>query len=470
MMPRVTKSGEILHSRMSGGILKRATVAVLLSGLFALLTLGLSGCGSSSSTPAAIGVGLTPSGAKSIDQAQTVPITAAVTNDSKSAGVTWTVSGTNGSQGTLTNPTTTSVTYNTPGSVTSAFTATVTATSVTDTTKLAVLKITVSPLPSVTTTSLAAATAGTAYSATLVEAGGTSPYTWTVTPATLPAGLSLNSSTGVVSGMPTGGSTGPYTFKITDAAGQSASSPAIAFTVAAPPALTVTTATLPAAVMGTAYSQTLQAAGGVPPYTWSVPPGTLPAGLSLNSSTGVISGTPTGLVTGPMGFTVTVTDVETPKNATTPAPLSIAVTAPTLSVTTPSLSGGNMGNAYSSQTLQAKGGAGADTWKLATGSSLPAGLTLSGAGVISGTPNGNFVGTTYFTVDVTDSETPTAQTATAALSIAITVAPLSVTTSGSLTTGVAHSVYPSVTLQATGGIQPYINWTVVGGNTNLPPG
>src|SRR5208282_1024225 len=214
MMPRVTISGEFLNSRMSGGNVKRATVAVWLS-VFALLTLGLSGCGTS--TPPSIGVGLTPNGTKSIDQAQTVSITAAVSNDSKSAGVTWTVSGTNGSQGTLTNQTLTppySVTYNTPASVTSAFTATVTATSVTDTTKVAVLKITVSPLPSITTTSLAAATAGTAYNTTLVEAGGTSPYTWTVTPATLPAGLSLNSSTGVISGMPTGGSTGPYTFKI----------------------------------------------------------------------------------------------------------------------------------------------------------------------------------------------------------------------------------------------------------------
>ena len=205
----------------------------------------------------------------------------------------------------------------------------------------------------------------------LVETGGTSPYTWTVTPATLPAGLSLNSSTGVISGMPTGGGSGQFTFKVTDAAGQSVSSQSITFTVAAPPALTVTTATLPAAVMGTAYSQTLQAAGGVTPYTWSVPPGTLPAGLTLNSSTGVISGTPTGLVTGTIPFTVTVTDVETPTHATTPAALSIAVSAPTLSVTTSSLPGGTMGNPYSQTQLTAKGGAGADTWKSAQGSSLP---------------------------------------------------------------------------------------------------
>ena len=190
----------------------------------------------------------------------------------------------------------------------------------------------------------------------------------------------------------------------------------------------------------------------------------------MNSSTGVISGTPTGLATGPIPFTVTVTDVETPTHATTPASLSIAVSAPALSVTTSSLPGGTMGNAYSQMQLTAKGGAGADTWKLASGSSLPAGLNLSSAGMITGTPSGNFVGPTSFTVVVTDSETPTAQTATAGLSIAITVAPLSVTTSGSLPAGVANSVYPGVTLQPTGGIPPYINWSVVGGNTNLPPG
>ncbi len=465
--------------------MKRATVAVLLSGLIALLTLGLSGCGSGSSAPQAIGVRLAPSGTKSIDQAQTVAITAAVANDSKNAGVTWTVSGTNGSQGTLTNTSTTSATYNAPASVTSAFTATITAASVTDTTKLSTLTINVNPLPSITTTSLAAATAGTAYSATLVETGGSSPYTWSITSApgdekrarvrpavassTLPAGLSLNSSTGIISGTPTGGGSGSYTFTVTDAAGATATQ-AINFTVNPPPALTIATATLPAAVMGTAYPQTqLQATGGVQPYTWSVPPGTLPAGLTL-SSAGVISGTPTGLVTGPIGFTVTVTDVETPTPAATPAGLSIAVSAPPLSVTTSSLPGGTMNNVYGSQTLQAKGGVGADTWKLASGSSLPSGLTLSPAGVIAGMPNGNFVGPTNFTVVVTDSETPTAQTATAGLSIAITVAPLTVSNSGSLPTGVANSVYPGVTLQATGGIQPFTNWTVVGGNTNLPPG
>ena len=464
--------------------MKRVTVAVLLSGLIALLTLGLAGCGNSSSAPASIGVKLTPSGTKSIDQAQTVAVTAAVANDSKSAGVTWTVSGTNGSQGTLTNTSTAAATYNAPASVTSAFTATVTATSITDTTKSSTLTLNVNLPPSITTTSLAAATAGTAYNATLVETGGSSPYTWSVTStlaaekrarvrasevsSTLPAGLSLNSSTGVISGTPTGGGSGSYTFTVTDATGVTATQ-AITFTVNPPPALTITTATLPAAVMGTAYSQTLQATGGVQPYTWSVPPGTLPAGLTL-SSAGVISGTPTGLATGPIPFTVTVTDVETPTPAATPAGLSIAVSAPALSVTTSSLPGGTMNNVYSSQTLLAKGGAGTDTWKLASGSSLPAGLILSSAGVISGTPNGNFVGPTTFTVVVTDSETPTAQTATAGLSIAITVAPLTVSNSGSLPTGVANSVYPGVTLQAAGGIQPFINWTVVGGNTNLPPG
>ena len=436
---------------------KNIFAPALLCGLSALFLLGLSGCGSSTPPPIAVAI-TAPNGTQSIDQAQTVAITASVANDAKNAGVAWSVSG----GGTLTNQTTTSATYNTPASVPAALTATVTATSITDSTKSATLQIKVNPLPAVTMTSIAAATAGTAYNAALTASGGTSPYTWSVNPTTLPPGLSLNSSTGVISGTPTGGGGGSFAFKVTDAAGDSATSPAINFTVNAPPALTITTPSLPAGVMGTAYSQTLQATGGVAPYKWSYT-GSLPAGLSL-SSAGVISGTPTGTFTGTSNFAATVTDSQTPTNATNGANLGIAISAPTLKITPATLPGGTLGTAYN-QTLGATGGITPYAWSISVGA-LPAGLTLNGGtGAITGTPTGSVTGPINFTVKVTDAETPTAQSATAALSITITAAPLSVVTS-SLPTGVDGSNY-STTLQAAGGVSPY-TWQVTTGS--LPAG
>lgn len=427
--------------------------------LIALISL-LAACGASS--PAPIAVTLSPSGTKAIDQTQTVSITATVANDSKNAGVTWTVSG----GGSLSNTSVSGATYVAPTSGASAITATVTATSVTDPTKSATLQITVNPVPAITTTSLPAAYAGTAYpTTTLAASGGTSPLTWSVTPA-LPAGMSLNASTGVVSGTPTGGGSGSYTFKVTDAAGLSSPQASLTITVNPPQqALTITTGTLAAGVMGTAYNQAVAVTGGVPTYQWSVPPNSLPAGLSLNTSTGVISGTPTGTFTGTTSFTVTVTDSQTPTHATTTANLSISVSAPPLSVTTQSLPGGTLNTAYPTQTLQATGGAGTYSWSLSAGA-LPVGLTLNpSTGGISGTPTGNVTGPVNFTVKVTDTETPTPHTATAALSITISAPPLSVTTT-SLAVGVVGSTY-SATLAATGGVSPY-SWAVTTGS--LPAG
>jgi hypothetical protein len=77
----------------------------------------------------------------------------------------------------------------------------------------------------------------------------------------------------------------------------------VAATTIAP--LSITTASLPSITVGTPYSVTLSASGGVLPYTWSVSSGALPAGLSL-SPAGVISGTPTAQ--GTSSFTVAVTD------------------------------------------------------------------------------------------------------------------------------------------------------------------
>ena len=390
-----------------------------------------------------------------------VTLTSTLLNDSKNGGLKWTVSG----GGTLSNMSAGGATYVAPASVSSAFTATVTATSVTDTTKSASVQISVNPAPAISTTSLPAATAGSAYSQTVSATGGTGPYTWSISVGTLPAGLSLGSSTSAtvtISGTPTGGSA-TITIKFVDAVGGSTTQ-VLTITVNAPPALTITTTSLAAGVIGTAYSHTLAATGGVPSYTWAVTTGSLPAGLSLNASTGAISGTPSGTFTGTTSFTVTVTDSQTPTHATKPANLSIAISAPALSVTTTSLPGGSLGTAYS-QTLAATGGAGTYAWSISTGS-LPAGLALNAAtGAITGTPTGTVTGVISFTVKVADSETPTAQTAIKSLSITISAPPLSVTTT-SLPTGVVNSSY-SATLAAAGGAGSY-SWAVTPGS--LPAG
>ncbi len=66
----------------------------------------------------------------------------------------------------------------------------------------------------------------------------------------------------------------------------------VTLTVGAPAALSITTTTLPNGAEGQSYSTILAATGGVPPYRWSITSGSLPTGLSLNGSTGAISGTP----------------------------------------------------------------------------------------------------------------------------------------------------------------------------------
>jgi len=165
------------------------------------------------------------------------------------------------------------------------------------------LVMNVSSLPSITPTTLPAGEQNVPYSTTLAASGGTQPYTWSITTGTLPSGLSLNSGTGVISGTPTASGTGNFTVQVTDANSQSATK-GLSITIATLPS--VTTTTLPGGTQNTAYSTTLAASGGTQPYTWSITTGTLPSGLSLNSSTGVISGTPT--VVGTSSFTVQVTD------------------------------------------------------------------------------------------------------------------------------------------------------------------
>jgi len=145
--------------------------------------------------------------------------------------------------------------------------------------------------PSVTTSSMPAGNVGIAYSATLEASGGTAPYKWSLKSGTLPTGISL-SADGTVSGTPSAaGTAGPLVFEVTDANSDSANSGSLSLKVDS--VVQVTTTTLPSGTQGTAYNVSLAATGGSGVYTWSLKSGSLPSGLSLNSSTGAITGTPT---------------------------------------------------------------------------------------------------------------------------------------------------------------------------------
>lgn len=130
----------------------------------------------------------------------------------------------------------------------------------------------------------------------LAPSGGTTPYTYSVTSGVLPAGLRLNTSSGEVMGTPSSTSAVSATFSVQDAINYVASTTStVNFTVGTvtvyPILVMPTTLTL---VQGSSMTPitALTAAGGTPPYTFGYT-ATLPAGLSLDSGTGILSGTPT---------------------------------------------------------------------------------------------------------------------------------------------------------------------------------
>lgn len=308
---------------------------------------------------------------------------------------------------------------------------------------------------SIATTSLPSATYGSSYNQSLTATGGTGPYTWSIASGNLPAGITLSSS-GVLSGTPT--ATGSFSFKVNV---QDHSTPTLSrfqsltLVVSAPP-LSISTTSLASASVNQTYSQTLQANGGTPSYAWTVVSGSLPPGLSLGGSSGIISGAPT--TTGNFAFTVRVSDRSSPQQAVSTS-LSISVSNP-IQISTPSLTGGMVGSSYS-RTLAVSGGIPAYTWSVAAGS-LPTGLSLSSAGVIAGTPTAS--GSYTFTVDVRDSSNP-ALTQTAVEAISIAPAPLKITTSA-LPAGASGTSY-SQAMQAIGG-SPSYQWSLKSGS--LPTG
>jgi len=411
------------------------------------------------------------------------------------------------------------------------------------------MTLTVTASLTITTSSpLPAAQVGSLYSQTLAASGGLLPYSWSIATGSLPSGLALSSSTGVLSGTPSTSGTFNFTVQVADAgqptpqtatkafslvvsgsapvltslnpsavpaggpaftltvdgmnfvsnstvrwngsnrtttfvstsqltasilAGDIASpgtanvtvanpggstSGALTFTIS-PPLLTITTSSpLPGGLVGVAYSQTLSATGGQSPYTWSVVTGSLPAGLALAPSTGVISGTPS--TSGSFNFTVQVSDSgqPTPQTASKSFTLVVSVSTPVLTSINPStvLAGGlaftltvNGTNFLSNSVVRWNGLNRTTTF--VTSSQLRAAIPASDIAA---------PGTASITVASPGGAISNAVTLT------ISALALTITTSSPLPQGTVGSSY-SQTLAASGGIGPY-SWSLSAGS--LPAG
>jgi hypothetical protein len=257
--------------------------------------------------------------------------------------------------------------------------------------------------PAITTTSLAQADSGSPYSQTLAASGGTAPYTWALASGTLPGNLSLNPTSGTISGVPQSSGTYNITVKVTDSLNATATQ---ALSLVVNPALGFTTATLTGGFVGAPYSQSLAGSGGKPPYTYNWMSTSVP-GLTFNASTGLASGTPTTAGNYPIVLNL----VDSLGNTLSDS-FQLNISQP-LTITTSTLPPTLQGASYSA-TLAATGGTGTGYRFASTG--LPPGLSLSTAGVISGTPTAS--GLYSVTFAVADSNNNTNGRATLAINVA----------------------------------------------------
>ncbi|MEN3940036.1 S8 family serine peptidase [Prosthecobacter sp. SYSU 5D2] len=211
---------------------------------------------------------------------------------------------------------------------------------------------------------------------------------------------------------------------------------------------------LPGGVLQVPYSRTFSITSGTAPFVYQVSAGSLPPGFSLSPG-GVLSGFPSQA--GTFSFTVEVTDDEDRSGERT---FTLVIAAQTVLVTsTDPLPEGSEGAPYSTA-LTASGGTAPYAWTLASGS-LPAGLSLSSSGIISGVPTQP--GSSQFTLRVVDAHQ---LVNTRPLSLTITLSPIAIVNEETLPYGMKGEDY-SLAFTAEGGTAPY-TWALLSGR--LPPG
>ena len=235
---------------------------------------------------------------------------------------------------------------------------------------------------------------GASYSKTLTSTGGAPPVAWSIASGALPSGLTLDPSTGVISGTPTaatGATPAQLTVRAVDTNLPTGQSDTKQLSIAIAP-----TANPAKATIGTPYWSAVPPFNGVAPYHWSIVSGALPGGLTLNATTGAISGTPN--TEGRFSFAVQVADSKPRRPNKVTTNLTITVAPIAITIAPPTLGAAPKGVKYTAA-LTAAGGAPAYHFVVTTGR-LPAGVSLSGAGVLSGKPSTR--GTYTFTVTAVD--------------------------------------------------------------------
>lgn len=311
---------------------------------------------------------------------------------------------------------------------------TYTATNGTGTSTAATVTITViPPFIAITPTSLPGGTAGTAYSQTITAANGTPDYTFAVTGGALPTGLTLASG-GTLSGTPSARGTFPVTVTAMDSLG-AVGSRAYLLQIAEQ-AVTANDVSVTLAANSSDNSITLSLSGGAADTVAVVSPAS--HGMAAASGT-AITYTPMAGYSGTDSFTYIATNSS---GTSTPATVSITVTAATLLLTPTSLPDGTVGTVYG-QIITAAGGTEAYTYVVTAGA-LPSGLALASDGTLSGTPSA--YGQFNLTITATDS-----LGATGSRAYSLQVAEQAVAANAVSATVAANSSANPITLNLSGG-------------------
>ncbi len=291
---------------------------------------------------------------------------------------------------------------------------------------------------------------GVVYSYQFQASGGVPPYRFSLAQGALPPGVGLQDS-GSLSGVP--GAVGTYQFRVR-ATGLNGSYSDAGFVLRiVEPGITLTGGELPVATISRPYSTQISAVGGVAPVRYILIGSVLPPNLQFDN-TGRISGTPnTG---GTFDLFVQAIDAN---NESATGRYSLRIVRPDFRITDTRLPAGRRGEAYAHLLLTADGTA-PYNFNLTQGSALPQGLTLTQAGLISGTPlvSGDF----NFSIRAIDAQ---AYTTTSTITLNVAPARLGITTT-SLPAPALGQIYRQSILTS-GGTAPY-GFSVIAGA--LPPG